>query len=711
MLILLSGYDKQEINREILMRGQFVEGATFQLNGDFCTIKKKLVKRKFEIYNHKLRGLDIVTVSELRNHWVKKELIFLNDDTTKPDIASDVRRNYLFADFQELPTHTQQTAWIHYCVIYPIAFLPKKERSRSKIQEYAKNFSIEKLPDYLFIGVDPIIKEIIRSSSFSWSAIESWVKKFVDSGYDIRSLVLKNDRKGGKDTKRLNPLSDEEMTKCFNKCAEDKQKHSQRDVWEIFEADLAVTNAGRPDDDKIPKPSKPTFMKRLLERPDLADILGHPLSKIEKKAISGSFSSVSLIVQWILDVVEIDHCLIDLIVVDDIDHLPIGRYTCTMAIDRKSRLPLGYFLGPEPASYLTVMQCLLNAILPFNMQEEFGTIHDLPGYGTPIIVLVDNAPEFIGKDLKDGCAQLGIHLIQCPIEQPWAKAIIERFLKTCETQLFHEQPGSTDSNPQAKGSYDAVKNACVTESTLKKIFALYLTDYYAQNWHTGIEDIPYRVWMQDETAGFIPDLPESIEELKILLSRNDYRVLQRIGIEFESLVYQSEELQNLRGRLPDDDRKIKIKYDPANLGSINVLDEISTPQKWIQVPATNHEYAEGLSLWAHRVIRSLVLAKKELVDEDSLAATKARIRELVLNDYYAAKNNKGRKALARLMNGLFTDAEKKKMTDAADKAKTNKGKKREPKNSSPADTSENKVLIGLRSDVDSQYAVDYDLPV
>ena len=57
-----------------------------------------------------------------------------------------------------------------------------------------------------------------------------------------------------------------------------------------------------------------------------------------------------------MEVVEIDHTLLPLYVVDPETNLPIGTPTLTTAIDRYTGIPIGYYVSYEPPSYLSVMQ-------------------------------------------------------------------------------------------------------------------------------------------------------------------------------------------------------------------------------------------------------------------------------------------------------------------------------------------------------------------
>ena len=134
--------------------------------------------------------------------------------------------------------------------------------------------------------------------------------------------------------------------------------------------------------------------------------------------------------------------------IDDRDNLPLGRLTLTHCLDTATRYPLGYYLGFEPPSYLTVMECLHHAIRPKDdVRKQYGTEHEWLAYGIPATLVIDNGKEFIGRDLEDACLLLGIVLQYTPVRTPQFKAGVERMFGSLNTMFFHALPGTTFSNP------------------------------------------------------------------------------------------------------------------------------------------------------------------------------------------------------------------------------------------------------------------------
>ncbi len=348
----------------------------------------------------------------------------------------------------------------------------------------------------------------------------------------------------------------------------------------------------------------------------------------------------------VLQRVEVDHTVLDLFVVDEQDRLPIGRPTLTIALDVYSGMPFGVFVSFEPPSYLAVMGCLLHGILPkTNAKEAYGTRNPWPVHGLPEALVCDNGKEFVGRDLADACAQLGLTLDPNPPRAPWCKGALERFIRTHNTGLVHTLPGTTFSNIAAHGDCNPSRYPCISLPALSKLLHVWLLDVYAQRWHEGIQGVPAKRWAESLASGWEPALHHSAEEVRILLCRTAERTIQRTGIDFESLRYQDPELARLRSTLPASP-KVRIKYDPGDLGAIHVFDPAG---RWLRVPALDPEYAGGMSLWKHRALRSLVLSEKGEVDIYALAEAKRRLHEIAQDEFESTRTVRGRKRAARIL--------------------------------------------------------------
>jgi putative transposase len=315
-----------------------------------------------------------------------------------------------------------------------------------------------------------------------------------------------------------------------------------------------------------------------------------------------------------LDLVELDHTVADLFVVSNGLRLPIGRPTICAAIDRCTRMPFGIYVGFEPPSVLTVMQCLKNGILPktyLRRKVEAGDWqikNPWPVFGIPRAILVDRALENLGHDLRYNAAGLGITDVRIAgRKDPKRKGAIERFLGTLNRRLLQEQRGTTFSNLLERSDYDPSKNAVITLEQLYEQIHCFLIDVYAFNKrHAGLRDVPARRW-NELTRRYPVDPLEDVQEIIPYLGRGIHCGLRRDGVRFKHIVYNSPELAALlssaqflskAGQRP----RVAVRYNPADLGSVYVA--LPHENRFIEVPPVPkwRDYADGVSVWEHKTI-------------------------------------------------------------------------------------------------------------
>lgn len=128
-----------------------------------------------------------------------------------------------------------------------------------------------------------------------------------------------------------------------------------------------------------------------------------------------------------LHVVQIDHTLVDLFVVDSVYRRPIQRPWLTLAIDVASRMVAGFYLSLEAPSSASVALVMHHAVMPkAPWLKSRGIEPDWPVSGLPDIVHVDNAREFRARALSRGTAEYGIELKHRPVARPHYGGHIER---------------------------------------------------------------------------------------------------------------------------------------------------------------------------------------------------------------------------------------------------------------------------------------------
>lgn len=268
--------------------------------------------------------------------------------------------------------------------------------------------------------VRPNSGEHTLQDSVSIAAIYRWIGAYVHSGNDVRALIPAVHERGGKQGSRLRS----ETEALVDLVIQDKYKVHEKVTIDDVRYELALRvaeeNQVRPPHDQLHMPSRATLARRIEASTTYQDHknrrAGNSVKRSDVQCGQTPYPSLPL------ERVEIDHTRSDLVVIDDRDNLPLGRLTLTHCLDTATRYPLGYYLGFEPPSYLTVMECLHHAIRPKgDVRQQYGTEHEWLAYGIPATLVIDNGKEFIGRDLEDACLLLGIVLQYAPVRTPQFK--------------------------------------------------------------------------------------------------------------------------------------------------------------------------------------------------------------------------------------------------------------------------------------------------
>jgi len=272
-----------------------------------------------------------------------------------------------------------------------------------------------------------------------------------------------------------------------------------------------------------------------------------------------------------MDLLQIDHTPVDVIVVDQEHRLPIGRPCLTLAIDVATRAVAGFHVSLWAPSAVSVSLVLSHAVLSKTQwlaDREFQNLN-WPVGGLPRTIHVDNAKEFHSDALVRGCQEYGIHLEHRPPGQPHFGGHIERLIGTMMGAV-HLLPGTTFSNVSDKGSYEAEGRAVLTLPELERWLTLQIAGVYHLTIHSALGKTPLAAW-QESAAGqkhplrYPPDENEFFLDFLPAVPRR----IQRDGIHFFNIRYWDSLLSPWAGRLK---QPLLVKYDPRNLSRVFVQD-------------------------------------------------------------------------------------------------------------------------------------------
>jgi putative transposase len=361
------------------------------------------------------------------------------------------------------------------------------------------------------------------------------------------------------------------------------------------------------------KPPARNTVRARIDRIDPLEVAGRREGATAQRRLQAVIGATP-VVEAPLDCVQMDHTPVDLIVVDEAGREPIGRPYLTVAVDVFSRAAVGFVVTLEAPSATSVGLCLaLTATDKRSWLERRGLEVEWPMQGKPRILLVDNAPEFHSEALRRGCQQHGIALHFRPPRQPQYGGVVERIIGTLMTQV-HELPGTTFSNPAARGDYQAEAGAVLTLAELERWMALAIALYHG-SLHGTLNQTPAARW-REGLAGCEPPRPiVHAEAFLIDFLPVQRRTLGRAGFMLDHIGYYSDALKPwiaCRDRL----EPFLIRRDPRDLSRIWVLDPDG--QAYLEVPY-RLQGRPAITLWEHRkALQALRTRGRESVDEAAL---------------------------------------------------------------------------------------------
>ncbi len=444
----------------------------------------------------------------------------------------------------------------------------------------------------------PEVKKIASEHNVGIATLYRWIEQY-ESNPVLSSLVPQTKQRGPKE-KFLPDKTNRIIAEILEHYYLQKQRPSFKRTY------IKVKKACQ--ENNTPIPSENTLRNRIYEI-DPKYLMKKRKSYKEAMEYYGDFPGEFKDGNYPLDVFQIDHTPLDVILVDDIRREPVGRPILTIATDIYSRMVAGFYLSFQGPAYFNVGQCLYRCFLPKERYlRQIDVEGEWPIYGTPRVIHVDNGAELVGTEVQRVCDEYGISIEKRPPGRPQYGGTVERLIGTINSEI-HNLPGSTNSSPKKRGSYNSEKEASLTIDELERWLAEYIVNVYHSTIHEGIETTPlqrYRFGIEEDEnnpqVGTLPSLIEDEEQIKISLLPTFFRTVQRNGITLDDITYYADTLRQFIKRKGDDGKplKLKIKRDPRDISKIYVYDP--KLESYLVVPYARI-YAPAMNIWELKAIK------------------------------------------------------------------------------------------------------------
>ena len=278
---------------------------------------------------------------------------------------------------------------------------------------------------------------------------------------------------------------------------------------------------------------------------------------------------------YALEIVQGDHTLVDVILVDDVYRQPICRPWFTPLIDLASRTVPGFHVTLLKPSAVSIGMALRHAVLPKGpWLAELGMVAPWSNEGIMDVLHLDNAREHHSDALKRGCRTHSINLAYRPRKRPHYGGHIERLIGTMMGAV-HLLPGTTFSGIEERGEYGSEDKACMTLSELEAWLTAEIIGPYHADVHSGIGIPPALAWEDAlDRRTELMRLPADPARFLFDFLPCEMRAVTPDGIELFRTFYWDDALSSHYTR---PGAKMPVRWDPRDMSRV-----------WLEFPDGDH---------------------------------------------------------------------------------------------------------------------------
>jgi putative transposase len=490
-------------------------------------------------------------------------------------------------------------------------------------------------------GDGKVVSDQARIHKLSIATVYRWLEKYTESESIVSLVESRGKVLRGK--KKINDEVEEIIKQAIEETYNTRQKKKAQKVIQQVQ--------GKCRQLKITVPHENTIRNRIKEINEFESLKKREGLKIARQRHDPSYGEYKE-AEYPLHLIQIDHTQVDIILVDDINRIPIGRPWITLAIDIHSRMIPGYYLSFDKPNFLSVGLCIAHAILP---KEKWllnaGVDGEWPCWGRMTEVHCDNAKEFHSKSMERSCLENKIAINFRPTGKSNWGGHIERLLGTFKDEI-HALPGTTFSNPKERGDYKSEKNAVMTLKEFERWLLTFIVNVYHRRKHEGIGMAPVTKYEQGiigtESTPGVGLQPRIMDEYKLkidFLPRLE-RTVQDYGVMIEHIHYYSDVLKKWVNKTDPTSgkaqlkRKFIFKYDPRDMSCVHFFDP--ELKEYFQIPYRDLS-KPPITLWEFKAVKKKLKEDGiKHIDEDKIFEAYEKMR--VIEEEATSKAKRARMA-------------------------------------------------------------------
>jgi putative transposase len=466
-----------------------------------------------------------------------------------------------------------ETYRIHPCELRPI----RQDTANPRLPDLAALTQAEiEQAEQRFAAIKPLlnlptrtradVEASARQAGVNYTTLYNWIRSYQQTGHTTSLISEKRGPKVGstKISRETNAIIEDAIENDFK----DPKRTSIPYIIELV--------LDRCRQRKIKSPHPNTIRNRIyaISPADLEAARGN---KEKAKRIGQAAAGTIPDVDYPLACVQIDHCRLDIQIVDPETRQPYGvRPWLTLAIDVYSRMVTGYHLTLlSPSAFAAGAAIYMSMMRKTKILETLKLPGSWPVYGQMKMVHADNAREFKGKVLELALDEHRIGKDLRPLTKPEYGAHIERLIGNVNREMRNKN-GATQNKPGLNPDYDPIKNATLTLSELELEIVDWIVNIYHVRLHTGIQTTPLKKWNDGVASVGLADISADHEKLRLDFLPFEERTIQNYGVEIHGVTYYDPKLNrwinSLDPKHPTKKRKFIFRIDPQSMKFIWFFD-------------------------------------------------------------------------------------------------------------------------------------------
>lgn len=304
---------------------------------------------------------------------------------------------------------------------------------------------------------------------------------------------------------------------------------------------------------------------------------------------------------------QIDHALLNVVVVDSETRKPIGRPWITVCIDVYSRCVVSFRVSLDPPSSDVTGLCISRAILPKDawLNEIGFTPERLGGrfYGLPSLIHADNGKDFRSDSITDACIQYDIGINWRPIGKAHWGGHIESYLGNLKDALKVIKGATFRRDGDVPDDYDPNKYATFDLGALEKWLAEQIFGVYHNTYHSGIEDTPishYNLGIKNVVGSARKFTGKEARRLRIRFLPRFEATFQNDGVTQWDITWWNSNMRSIVAHFGTGKGKSKpwfFHYDPSGIKKIYYLNPLNGARDEDWLSATYPVHEPNVALW------------------------------------------------------------------------------------------------------------------